>query len=57
MRENNIELEEIVSRGHGSKCAVFELAVDDNYIRSNPSDNVLRKLKQSHCFQFRGDIE
>lgn len=23
MRKNNIELEEIVSRGHGSKCAVF----------------------------------
>lgn len=30
---------------------VFDLAVDDNYIRSNPSDNVLRELKQSHCFQ------
>lgn len=30
---------------------VFELAVDDNYIRANPTNNVLRELKQSHCFQ------
>lgn len=27
------------------------MAVDDDYIRSNPSTNVLRELKQSHCFQ------
>ena len=27
------------------------MAVDDEYIRSNPSDNVLKELKQSHCFQ------
>lgn len=30
---------------------VFEMAVDDNYIRNNPSDNVLKELKQSHIFQ------
>lgn len=30
---------------------VLEMAVDDDYIRSNPSDNVLKELKQSHCFQ------
>lgn len=30
---------------------VLEMAVDDNYIRSNPSNNVLRELKQSHCFK------
>jgi len=23
---------------------------DDNYIRANPSDNVLKELKQSHVF-------
>ena len=27
---------------------VLDMAVDDNYIRSNPSDNVLKELKQSH---------
>ena len=30
---------------------VFDLALDDNYIRSNPCDNVLRELKQSHVFK------
>ena len=30
---------------------VLDMAVDDDYIRSNPSDNVLKELKQSHCFQ------
>jgi len=30
---------------------ILDMAVDDNYIRSNPSSNVLRELKQSHCFQ------
>ena len=30
---------------------VFEMAVDDDYIRSNPTDNVLRELKKSHCFK------
>ena len=27
------------------------MAVDDDYIRSNPTDNVLRELKKSHCFK------
>lgn len=27
------------------------MAVDDDYIRNNPSDNVLRELKQAHCFK------
>lgn len=31
---------------------VFDLAVDDNYIRNNPSSNVLRELKQSHVFKY-----
>ena len=30
---------------------VFEMAVDDDYIRSNPTDNVLSELKKSHCFK------
>ena len=30
---------------------LFNLAVDDNYIRGNPTDNVLRELKKSHVFQ------
>ena len=30
---------------------VLDMAVDDDYLRSNPSDNVLKELKQSHCFQ------
>lgn len=30
---------------------VFDLAVDDNYLRHNPSDGVLKGLKQSHNFQ------
>lgn len=30
---------------------VFEMAVDDSYIRNNPTDNVLRELKQSHVFK------
>lgn len=30
---------------------VLDMAVDDDYLRSNPSSNVLRELKQSHCFQ------
>ena len=29
---------------------VLELAADDGYIRKNPSDNVLKILKQAHCF-------
>lgn len=30
---------------------VLDMAVDDNYIRNNPSNNVLKELKQSHCFR------
>lgn len=30
---------------------VLDMAVDDDYIRANPSNNVLRELKQSHCFR------
>ena len=30
---------------------VLDMAVDDNYIRSNPSDGVLKELKQSHVFK------
>lgn len=30
---------------------IFEMAVDDDYIRSNPTNNVLRELKQSRCFE------
>ncbi len=29
---------------------VFQMAVDDDYIRNNPSDNMLKELKQSHNF-------
>ena len=29
----------------------FDLAVDDNYIRVNPTDNTLKELKQSHNFE------
>lgn len=30
---------------------VFDMAVDDNYIRNNPSNNVLKELKQSHLLK------
>ena len=30
---------------------VFDLAIDDNYIRVNPTDNMLKELKQSHNFE------
>ena len=30
---------------------VLDMAVDDCYIRSNPSNNVLKELKQSHVFK------
>ncbi len=30
---------------------VFDLAVDDGYIRINPSDGMLKELKQSHNFE------
>lgn len=30
---------------------VFDMAVDDDYIRNNPTNNVLKELKKSHCFK------
>ena len=30
---------------------ILDMAVDDDYLRNNPSNNVLKELKQSHCFQ------
>lgn len=30
---------------------VLDMAVDDDYIRNNPSNNVLKELKQSHIFK------
>ena len=30
---------------------VFDMAVDDDYIRNNPSNNVLKELKKSHIFK------
>lgn len=31
---------------------VLDMAVDDDYIRNNPSNNVLRELKKSHVFKY-----
>ena len=36
---------------HNILHQVFALAVDDNYIRQNPTENMLKELKQSHNFQ------
>lgn len=30
---------------------ILDMAVDDDYIRNNPSNNVLKELKQSHIFK------
>ena len=35
---------------HNILHQVFALAVDDNYIRTNPTDSMLKELKQSHNF-------
>ena len=37
---------------------VLDMAVDDDYLRANPSNNVLKELKQSHVFKTekRNDI-
>ncbi|MGM9552528.1 MAG: tyrosine-type recombinase/integrase [Clostridia bacterium] len=35
---------------HNVLHQVFDLAVDDNFIRVNPTDNMLKELKQSHNF-------
>ena len=36
---------------HNILHQVFALAVDDNYIRQNPTDEMLKELKKSHGFQ------
>ncbi len=36
---------------HNVLHQIFDLAVDDNYIRVNPTDNTLKELKQSHNFE------
>lgn len=36
---------------HNILHQVFALAVDDNYIRQNPTDEMLKELKKSHNFQ------
>lgn len=36
---------------HNILHQVFDMAVDDNYIRINPTDNVLKELKKAHNFQ------
>lgn len=38
---------------HNILHQVFDLAVSDNYIRVNPTDNMLKELKQSHNFQVK----
>ena len=36
---------------HNVLHQVFDMAVDDNYIRKNPTDKMLKELKQSHNFE------
>ena len=36
---------------HNILHQIFDVAVDDNYIRTNPTDNVLKELKKAHNFQ------
>ena len=36
---------------HNVLHQIFDMAVDDDYIRNNPSNNVLKELKKSHVFQ------
>ena len=36
---------------HNILHQIFDMAVDDNYIRNNPTNNVLRELKKAHCFK------
>lgn len=40
-----------IDRIHTILHQVLQIAVDDNYIRNNPSDNAIRELKQSHNFE------
>ena len=39
-----------LDRIHTVLHPVLELAVEDGYLRNNPSDNVMRELKQSHNY-------
>ena len=41
---------ETIDNVHTVLHQVFDLAVDDNYIRMNPSDKMLKELKLSHNF-------
>ena len=36
---------------HNILHQIFDMAVDDNYIRNNPTNNVLRELKKAHCLK------
>lgn len=36
---------------HNILHQIFDMADDDNYIRNNPTNNVLRELKKAHCFK------
>lgn len=45
--EQNLKVSTIDSI-HTVLHQVFELAVEDNYIRNNPSDHALKELKQAH---------
>ena len=45
--ERNLKISTIDSV-HTVLHQVFQLAVEDNYIRANPSDNSLKELKQAH---------
>ncbi len=35
---------------HNILHQIFQMAVEDNFIRFNPTENMLKELKQSHCF-------
>lgn len=48
--ERNLKVSTIDSI-HTVLHQILQIAVDDDYIRNNPSDNVLRELKKSHAFQ------
>ena len=47
--ERNMKISSIESI-HTVLYQVLELAVDDNYLLSNPSDNALKELKKTHDF-------
>ena len=47
--EKNLKISTI-DNIHNILHQIFSLAVDDNYIRKNPTDNMLKELKQAHNF-------